>query len=592
MLKRLLACALACTVLISALPRVEAASETVPDAYKNDTVLAEAKEIEFADGIEYGPEDNVFHISASQVVRPLSLFSGSARNFYDLLNGTEKLAYDMIKKALQSDLTVSIVDMDGITDVNAMLTAYCAFIADHPEYFWLFGASYGAARDGDGNIVELDIRFGYCYGYSASNIVSRYNSLMNVVNKVVSDANKYTTDYEKIKYFATYISEKMKYNTNAANKGDPTLSSYANCWNAYGALIDGSGVCEAYAEAFKLLCDTAGIPCISVYSNDHEWNAVKLDGNWYYVDVTWIDTDNKSTYQYAKWLAVGTSTAKKNDNAAGSHTPVNTNIILSGVNLYFTYPDISTADYEPVSDPDITVDLINTGGSGSTGSAGGSTAKTTVQNKTVASIGSAKYTFTATVASPVIDVSVPTGIAAVINPYGVAITTKDGNSYGAEGIASPVYTIRNKTLTNAVSIGAELYLTVPKDKNGVPSITVYENPKDVKNSTEKALSAYLLAYVSEDATFNADYEDKNLIEANNVTYSAGKTLVFADATSDGGNSSKGTLMVIPKAEDKQDYYYGQYKVSGEVSDNSKADWSSADKFSLTLILDITPCPDP
>ena len=592
MLKRSLSLALICSVMLSALSGVEAfaVSETeigVPEAYKNDIVLAEAEIIEFPDGIEYSPDDNVFHISAAQTVRPLSLFGSNTYNFYDLLTSTEKLAYDMIKQAFESDLTVEIVDMDGITDVNAVLTAYCAFVADNPEYFWLFGVAYGAATDDGGNITELDIRFGYCYGYNESNIKSRYSNLMSVVDKVVSDAGQYVTDYEKIKYFAAYISEKMKYNTNAANKGDPTLASYANCWNAYGALIDGNGVCEAYAEAFKLLCDKAGIPCISVYSHDHEWNAVKLDGSWYYVDVTWIDTDNRATYQYDKWLAVGTTSAKKNDNASGSHTPVNTNIILSGVDLNFTYPNISAADYEPASDPDITVSLVGGIGSGSV-----STGSAAINNKNVAALGSTNYNFTAIPVSPVINVSVPTSISVVINPYGVAVQTKSG-SYDSDGVTSPVYTIRNNTQTNAISVDAEAYLTVPKDKNsGEPAITVYDDPDKVESSSKKSLSAYLLACVSESAVADEDSESANLIEANGVQYEKGETLVFADATSDSGNSNKGMLMILPKADQLLGYYYGHFKISGAVTEMSKAGWSSSDTIRLTIVFNFMPCPEP
>ena len=65
----------------------------------------------------------------------------------------------------------------------------------------------------------------------------------------------------------------------------------------YGALIRGKGICEGYTKTFQLLMDMAGIECISIYGNsdngvelgEHAWNQVKLDGEWYVVDVTWDD---------------------------------------------------------------------------------------------------------------------------------------------------------------------------------------------------------------------------------------------------------------------------------------------------------------
>lgn len=82
----------------------------------------------------------------------------------------------------------------------------------------------------------------------------------------------------------------------------------------------------------------------------------------------------------------------------------------------------------------------------------------TAANKTVTSISQVKLSASASVASPVLNVSVPSGIAAVINPYGVKITTKDG-VYDA-GVSSPVYTIVNQTESSGIMVKATASLTV------------------------------------------------------------------------------------------------------------------------------------
>jgi hypothetical protein len=65
---------------------------------------------------------------------------------------------------------------------------------------------------------------------------------------------------------------------------------YASAFNPYGILIDGVGVCQSYAEVFKLLADAAGLPAVvmtgTLGSVPHAWNMVKLDGMWYHVDAT------------------------------------------------------------------------------------------------------------------------------------------------------------------------------------------------------------------------------------------------------------------------------------------------------------------
>ena len=71
---------------------------------------------------------------------------------------------------------------------------------------------------------------------------------------------------------------------------------------AYGALNNGVAVCEGYACAAKLLLNELGIMCdIQVGTchggGGHAWNLVKLEGDWYQMDVTWNDgSSSRSDY--------------------------------------------------------------------------------------------------------------------------------------------------------------------------------------------------------------------------------------------------------------------------------------------------------
>ncbi len=68
--------------------------------------------------------------------------------------------------------------------------------------------------------------------------------------------------------------------------------------SAYGALVNGEAACEGYSKAAKLLLDMAGIEnaVVSGVSDNfegsegpHMWNAVKIYGDYYYMDCTWDD---------------------------------------------------------------------------------------------------------------------------------------------------------------------------------------------------------------------------------------------------------------------------------------------------------------
>lgn len=64
--------------------------------------------------------------------------------------------------------------------------------------------------------------------------------------------------------------------------------------NPLGFLLERKGICLGYTTTFQLFMDLLGIECITVrgyakQTEDHAWNMVKLDGDWYCVDVTWDD---------------------------------------------------------------------------------------------------------------------------------------------------------------------------------------------------------------------------------------------------------------------------------------------------------------
>ncbi len=74
----------------------------------------------------------------------------------------------------------------------------------------------------------------------------------------------------------------------------------------YAALSLGTGVCGAYSEAMKMLCDTVQIPSKVVFGDaystsgwtGHAWNQVQLDGAWYHMDVTFDDPLGVTTLRH------------------------------------------------------------------------------------------------------------------------------------------------------------------------------------------------------------------------------------------------------------------------------------------------------
>ena len=112
---------------------------------------------------------------------------------------------------------------------------------------------------------------------------SAYNDAYPTVYEVASDivsqcrAEGVTGDYET----ALWLHDWLTYNADY----DQTYGHY----HADGVLCGGYGVCDSYAKAYYLLLKEAGIGVDRINNIDHAWNAVRLGGEWYYVDCTWDD---------------------------------------------------------------------------------------------------------------------------------------------------------------------------------------------------------------------------------------------------------------------------------------------------------------
>ena len=78
-------------------------------------------------------------------------------------------------------------------------------------------------------------------------------------------------------------------------------------YGPYGGLVDRSAVCLGYASSFQLLMDMSGVECITVVgasfnsTGDHAWNMVKLNGEWYCVDVTWDANAREQRQEEQEW---------------------------------------------------------------------------------------------------------------------------------------------------------------------------------------------------------------------------------------------------------------------------------------------------
>jgi len=144
------------------------------------------------------------------------------------------------------------------------------------------------------SISGTEMTLTFSYNYSKSEFDKKLDKVKAALNKaryiVASRISAKMTEFEKELTLHDYIVNNTRYDYENYLKG--TLP--ADSFEEYGCLVLGVAVCEGYAQAMKLLCDLAGIECIIVtgYSDitgsriEHAWNIVKIEGDYYHVDVT------------------------------------------------------------------------------------------------------------------------------------------------------------------------------------------------------------------------------------------------------------------------------------------------------------------
>ena len=108
------------------------------------------------------------------------------------------------------------------------------------------------------------------------------------------------TDLEKAKLVAEWLCDHMSYSRPL--KFNPGIAG----------LISQTGVCYTYMEAYELLLSSEEINVKNrnVFGPNHGWNQVFVDGEWYNVDVTWMDNDNNKGYNY-NWFMISNEKAIK-----------------------------------------------------------------------------------------------------------------------------------------------------------------------------------------------------------------------------------------------------------------------------------------
>lgn len=129
-----------------------------------------------------------------------------------------------------------------------------------------------------------------------SKIIEINNKLDSMLNEIGINSND--TDIEKLRKISLYVIDNLEYDWDVAmcleDEMDVDPVHFYQDGFLYGALEENSQVCGNYSALLHALGKRAGLEVYDVSSEDHAWNMVKLNDEYYVVDLTYIDNDKSA----------------------------------------------------------------------------------------------------------------------------------------------------------------------------------------------------------------------------------------------------------------------------------------------------------
>lgn len=223
------------------------------------------------------------------------------RFYYGQLDDIGQTMYKQMYESMaqgKKQCVFTDVDTDEYKDRTGEVVL--AVTADHPELFWVTNGStttYPYLPSSSGKVtVEFDF---YAFWEYTAEKQAQIDELGRAADAIIEKARAAGgTLYDQILFVHDYIAENTYYDHKALAERDKTVHD-PECeyiGTAYGCLVQGRAVCGGYAQGFQLVMHKMGVPCSFVYGDaggPHGWNCVWIEGEPYYVDVTWDDYEQE-----------------------------------------------------------------------------------------------------------------------------------------------------------------------------------------------------------------------------------------------------------------------------------------------------------
>lgn len=201
----------------------------------------------------------------------------SNQHYYKiLLNEEEKELY----RTLLGKLKHMETDIYLGHDTETILKVWDALRCDHPEMINITELKYTDYG------TSIKLQPGYL---TTSNFMLnlKERKVQREIGKIVKKLGT-KNDYEKTKYIYEWLGKRSSYGKNISSDSDQSA------YSAFATLSNTT--CAGYGKAAQILLSNVGISSIININEEHLWNTVKLEGEYYFFDVT-ATSFTRETYE-------------------------------------------------------------------------------------------------------------------------------------------------------------------------------------------------------------------------------------------------------------------------------------------------------
>lgn len=217
-----------------------------------------------------------------------------SRYAFNLLREDEKVVYNTVLSAINA--FAPEVSQFGTSVTEPQLKMIVDYVMrDHPELIWFQHGSTFYFDPTTQIVSRLSLR--YCM--SQEEAVRRQSEINASLESFVSSVDPSLGDYDLTLKIYENIIDLVDYDTiglerqNGNRIVDPEVPD--DLRSIYGVFVNKKAVCAGYAKAMQYLLNMYGVECTYVTSSTHAWNLLKVEGDYYHMDVTWGDgTDTKA----------------------------------------------------------------------------------------------------------------------------------------------------------------------------------------------------------------------------------------------------------------------------------------------------------